>query len=321
MKKKTKNKFMIIDGNNALYRAYYKFANLRAQSGALSGIIYGFPLILNAAIKQHLPDDVIVVFDGGRDKERTKVHPEYKKRDKKVSFDAEDFFKQRDVLVNMLVCLGIKIVWLPEREADDVIWALTKKLKKQNQVIIVSSDKDFNQLISENVSIWNPKADTRYTHKNLEKEVGYRPDQCVDYLILDGDSSDNIPGMVGVGKVTIGKFFEMGMTIEKYLTSDCKEHIKFPKHLLETVFLRNRILIDLRLFNRRYFDNKELFIRMPKKAKIDKTEFNIICSHYDISSFDKSFLRTFKLLFERNKNNKLCLKYLSQVRVELVKPH
>lgn len=316
-----KNKFMIIDGNNMLYRAYYKFTNLRTQKGVLSGVIYGFPLILNAVIKQHLPDDVIVVFDGGRDKERTKLWPDYKKSrgDKKINFDSDNFYFQKSEVVKMLMALGIKIVEVPKREADDVIWMLTKKLKIKNQVIIVSSDKDFNQLISQNVSIWNPKAANRLTHKNLQKEVGYTPEQCVDRLIMEGDDSDNIPGLVGVGAARARDFLEKHNSIESYLKSNCEELKSFPKNRLEEVFLRNRILIDIRLFCRRYFDKNDLQIMIPGK-KVNRTEFNMVCSNYEISSFNEgNFIRTFEKLLKNNDKNKLVLKYLKRVSVIKVK--
>lgn len=315
-----KNRFMIIDGNNMLYRAYYKFSAMKNDKGKPSGIIYGFPLILNSVIKQYLPDDVIVVFDGGRDEKRIEVWPDYKKREPKLNFDKENFYKQKDVLVNMLYALGIKVVQIPKREADDVIWVLTKKLRRgNNSVMIVSSDKDFNQLISEKVSIINPKANDRLTHKNLLEKVGYTPEQCVPRLILEGDTSDNIPGLPGVGQARARDFLSKVKSIEHYLKSDQEEIKSFPKNRLEEVFLRNRRLIDIRLFVRRYFDKSELLIKIPPK-KINLIEFNMICSKYSITSFKEgNFLRTFEKLLKNNKKHKLCKKYLPKVKIEKMK--
>lgn len=294
-----KNKILIIDGNNLLYRAYYKFSNLRTSKKVLSGIVYGFPYILNGMIKQQSPDDIIVVFDGGRDAKRMEVCPEYKQRDKKLSFDSENFYEQKEAVVKLLTCLGVKIVQIPKREADDVIWLLTKRLKRKNQVVILSSDKDFNQLISESVSIYNPKAGKRITHKNCFGETGYEPHQCVDWLIMDGDASDNIKGLTGVGPAKIKDFFTKFDSIKEYLISSKEEVKSFPRHMLEPVFLRNRVLIDIRLFTQRYFDKSELFIRVPKQ-KINKAEFNMICSQYEISSFDEKFVKNFKKLLKND---------------------
>ena len=201
--------------------------------------------------------------------------------------------------MNLLVCLGVKIVEIPKREADDVIWLLAKRLKRKNQVVILSSDKDFNQLISENISIYNPKAGKRITHLNCFDEVGYHPHQCVDWLIMDGDTSDNIKGVPGVGPAKIKDFFKNYDSLKSYLISP-KEELKYlPRHILEDIFLRNRIMIDIRLFTKRYFDKSELFIRIPKR-KINKAEFNMICSKYEISSFDERFIKNFKKLLKND---------------------
>jgi 5'-3' exonuclease len=307
-----KNKFLIIDGNNFLYRAYYKHANLRASSGALSGVIYGFPNMLQALIKHQSPNDVIIVFDGGRDEHRKKIHPEYKRREQKIGFDREDFYRQKDDLLKILKCLGIKTLTVEKREADDIIWGLTKKLRKENQVVIVSSDKDFNQLISKNVSIWNPKANMRYSNKNIKTQTGFDYHEWVDYLILNGDESDNIKGMKGVGEKRARKFLDEFGSIERYLKSDCKELKGFEKPLLEEVFLLNRQLIDLRLFYRRYLkENIELKVKIPKLKKVDVLELSFQCAKHDIYTFkEEKFINVFNKLLKTNKNNKLCLRYL-----------
>ena len=308
-----KNKVLIIDGNNLLYRAYYKFNNLRTSKGVLSGCIYGFPYILNSLIKFHLPDDVIVVFDGGRDKKRLDLLPDYKgSRKPKVSFDPEDFYRQRDEVIKILVTLGIKIIQQNGKEADDIIWLLARRYKRTWQVVIVSSDKDFVQLISKNVSIWNPKLSVRITHQNCKKIVGYNPEQCVDFLILDGDVSDNIKGLVGVGPASINDLFNRGYTIESYLISNDIELPKFKKSLLEPVFLINRRLINIRLFVRKYMSLRDANIIIPKKIK--SRELAFICSNHEITTFtDKGFIHAFEKLFKNNKQNTLCLKHLSSV--------
>lgn len=309
-----KNKVLIIDGNNMLYRAYYKFSNLRTSKGVLSGCIYGFPYILNSLIKFHLPTDVIVVFDGGRDKKRLDLLPDYKgSRKPKVSFDAEDFYRQRDEVIKILITLGIKIIRQKDKEADDIIWLIARRYKRTWQVVIVSSDKDFVQLISKNISIWNPKLSIRITHQNCKKIMGYNPEQCVDYLTLDGDVSDNIKGLTGVGPASINDFFNKGYTIESYLVSNDIELPKFKKSLLEDVFLLNRKLINIRLFVRKYMSLKDTTMIIPKKIK--PKELAYICSNHEISTFsNKGFIHAFEKLFKNNKQNTLCQKYLSSVR-------
>ena len=291
-----RNKVLIIDGNNMLYRAYYKFKNLRTQSGVLSGVIYGFPYILHSIIKQQNPDKVVVVFDGGRDQVRMDLLPTYKKRESKGDFDKDNFYTQKAEVEKLLTLLGIPIVAVPKKEADDIIYLLCRKLRKKNSICIVSSDKDFKQLISPKVSVWDPKAGMRYTHKNIEKEIGYTPAQTVDYLIMDGDTSDNIPGMKGIGEKTIRKFMDEYGSIKSYLLSNHTDK-KFPKSQLEEVFLRNRILIDLKLFYRRYLNKLEVSIKYPKVKKVNEKELAYFCAKYEIQTFLKSdFIKTFNRL-------------------------
>lgn len=317
----SKNKFLILDGNNALYRAYYKFNNLKTSKGINSGVIYGFPYILGSLIKSHLPDDVIVVFDGGRDKKRMELSPDYKgSRKPKAGFDKDDFHRQRDEVIKVLHILGIKVVYQRDKEADDLIWLIARRLKRYMQVVIVSSDKDFNQLISKNVSIWNPKLDKRVTHKNCKELVGYEPHQCVDYLTFVGDESDNIKGVPGIGHKRATDFIELGESIESYLVSSNKELKGFEKSKLEPVFLINRKLIGIRLFVRKYMSLRDATISIPKK--LNHKELNFFCSKYEINSFSKpSFTHAFEKLLKNNKNNTLCQKFLSSVPVVSVKQH
>lgn len=314
-----KHKLLLIDGNNMLHRAYYKFQNLRTTKRSPSGVIYGFPYILNSLIKTHLPDDVIVVFDGNRDKKRLELLPDYKgSRKPKINFDKEDFFRQRNEVVKMLGFLGIKTILQRDKEADDIIWLVARRYKKHCQVVIVSSDKDFAQLISKNVSIWDPKISKRITTKNCFEIKGYTPENCVDWLILVGDESDNIKGMVGVGEARARNFFELGHTIESYLIGNNEELPSFKKSLLEPVFLINRKLIDIRLFVRNYMSLNTATIVIPKK--IDKRELAFICSKHELTSFSKpEFLHAFEKLLKNNNNNKFCLKYLG--KMEIAKNH
>jgi DNA polymerase-1 len=296
----SKNKVLVIDGNNMLYRAYYKFENLQNNHGQLTGVIYGFPYILRGLISLHKPQKVVVVFDGGRDKRRTEILPEYKKRDKKAGFDGESFFFQKEKVKELLDLLGIPMIEVKKREADDIIWLIARKLKREkHEVVIVSSDKDFNQLICKGISIWNPKSDKRYTHLNLKQEVGYNANQCVDYLILDGDSSDNIKGMPGIGPKKAMAFLDRGISIRNYLISKDKELPGLSRNKLEPVFLLNRELIDIRIFCRRNL--KHLKVKVPKVTlkKINKKELAYFCANYDISTFVKpDFIETFNKLLK-----------------------
>lgn len=295
-----------MDGNNLLYRAYYKYSNMRSSNGLLSSVVYGVPYVIRGMLSQHDPDDMVVVFDGGRHAKRMELYPEYKaKRKQKITFDKENFYQQRDEAIKILSYLGVKHVLMKGMEADDIIWLMAKKLKRKNHVVIVSSDKDFNQLVSENLSVWNPKDSKRYTHKNIDSELGFSVKRFVDFLILDGDVSDNIKGMIGVGPAKAKDFISRTKSISNYLISGQEEIKSFQKNLLEPVFLLNRQLIDIRLFCRRHLKGTVIPIHVPK-AKIKKGKLALICSKYEITTFiKKDFLKSFDKLLTKNSKIKV----------------
>jgi len=297
MSHKQRNRVLVIDGNNLMYRAYYKFSSMKAVSGTPTGITYGFTFILKGLITQLQPQDIYVVFDGGRSKERMAILPGYKDRDKKEGWDANDFYRQKAVTNEILSCLGIKVIEKAKTEADDVIWLLIRKLKRKNHVTLVSSDKDFNQCLSKNVDIWNPGKKCLITEDNVKKLFGYEAKQCVDYLILDGDDSDGIPGMPGVGPKTAIKFLEQYGSIYNFLDDESNTFMKWDRNVLVDKYLDNRQLIDLRLFVRKYLTSKDLVINNKGVTEINEEELQFICGENSIKTFMKPpFIKTFKNL-------------------------
>lgn len=291
-----KNKTLIIDGNNILHRSYHQYKNMRSSDGIPSSIVFGFPYILHALIKLHKPEKVMVVFDGGRDKARLKLLPDYKKRDKKADFDYEDFLKQKKDVERILECLGIPFSYKKGLEADDIIWLYARRYSREGQVVIVSTDKDFVQLIDKNISLWNPWKNERITHLNYHKHYPFSPEQCVDYLALDGDVSDNIPGYKGVGEKTALKFLNEYGSIENYLNDDKLSDKKIKKDVLVELYKKNKLIIDIKLFCK----TTKLFLKdIPvfKNDKINKKELALICSDYSIRMFNQDdFILTFKRL-------------------------
>lgn len=288
---------IIIDGNNLMYRALKSFH--LSYKGKSTGIIYGFPNILRSLITLLSANEVYVVFDGGkRAQYRLSLLPDYKKRDKGDDFDFEDFKRQKEVVIETMKILGVPVIMHGEHEADDIIWLITRRLKRARNVIIVSTDKDFNQLLSKRVSIWNPFKDKRITHKNLKSINGYEPHETVDYLILDGDKSDNIPGMPGFGKATIRKFLDEFGSIEAYLKSNSSFKNKSKKEI-EKVFLLNRRLIDIRIFLRRTkISLKSLGIKLKPESKgVNESALSLLIARYDLRSFNKdSFKKAYNQL-------------------------
>lgn len=290
-----RSKTLIIDGNNLIHRAYHKFKNMRNDKGQNTSAIFGFPYLLCSLIKLHKPTDVIVAFDGGRDKRRLKVLPTYKERKSKSDFDYEDFIRQKEVVKEILGFLGIPYSSRKDLEADDIIHLYSRKHSRKGLVIIVSTDKDFIQLINEKISIWNPWKDDRITHKNYQKYSKFSPEQCVDYLALDGDASDCIPGYKGMGEKTINVFLEEFSSVKNFLNSDSSFR-KVDKKLLEKIYNTNRELIDIKYFCRKH-KIKLKDIPITKAKKVNTVELNYLAAQHSITTFNKNeFINPFKEL-------------------------
>lgn len=290
-----RNKILIIDGNNLLFRCYFKFGGMVNKSGLPSSMVFGYPYVLKSLINKFKPYKVINVFDGGKSKERLRILPDYKKRDPKLGFDIEDFKSQKEEVMKLLSALNTDIVWERGYEADDLIYLLVRKLKKENDIIIVSSDKDFNQLVSDNVICHNPHKGIEITPKNMKHRFGYEPHECVDWLILDGDKSDNIPGYSGMGEKRIREFLDIHSSITIYLKNDM-QYKKLNNALLADIFKRNKYLVDLAYYYRKFNRGMKIpFIHF--RSGFNKHYVWEVCDKYDINMFKrKDFLTPFKNL-------------------------
>jgi len=287
-------KLLIFDGNHLAYRAFYKFSNLRTLDKVNTSIVYGMPYIAESIIRRLSPDKVFLTFDGGRSKFRLDVLPSYKERDKKLGFDAEDFFRQKDLGKEIFKAFGIQVAQKKHYEADDLIAMITRRYVDNGyQIIIVSGDKDFNQLISEKVNVYNVSKNKAYSVDNCKEELGYEPEQCVDYLTLLGDKSDNIPGYPGIGPVKAVQFLEEFGSIKEFLNSTAKFG-KVDKEKLEEIWKRNKKLIDLKYFYRRFLRTESIPWENPD-ATMDLDKLRKICGANEINSFLKpQFINTFK---------------------------
>lgn len=294
--KNKKNKVLLVDGNNLLHRVYHQYKSMRSEDGKLSSMVFGFPYVLNSQINLHRPNKVCVVFDGGRSKRRLEILPNYKNREKKDDFDYENFISQKETVMQLLKYLGIDVYTYPKEEADDVIGILARKYGRSSQVVIVSADKDFNQLINKNVSVWNPHKKERITHLNCKKLTGYEPEQCVDYLSLLGDTSDKIPGYKGIGEKTAIKFLEYAGSIQNYL-DDKTLKFRIDRQVLADLYIINKELIDIKYFvtkNKLKLKNVNI-----TKGEYNQKEVRYICADHSITKIQKpEVLNTFKKLYD-----------------------
>lgn len=291
------NKILIIDGDNMLHRAYHKYGGFTNISGKPSSMIFGFPYMVRTALTRFKPTKVYAVFDGGRSKYRLSILPDYKKREQKLGFDYENFQDQKTIVKQLMVDLAITVVWEPHYEADDLIYMLCRR-HRSDEVVILSGDKDFHQLISDTITIYSPHKEIELRPKNLKNHFGYEPHQVVDYLCLTGDKSDKIPGYGGIGDIRAKQFISKFGSIKNFLASYNPAMGKTLDPIkLKSVYDKNRTLIDLPYFYRK-FHRKKLELPIVNPDPILKlAAVAMVAREYEVTTLTKSdFLSAFKTL-------------------------
>ena len=196
------NRLLIVDGHAYAYRAFYAIRNLRGPEGRPTNAIYGFVKMLEKMRAALEPAHLIVIWDGGLSAERMAAHPEYKTQRPEMPADLQP---QLDEIVQYLAAAGMASHCGEGIEADDYIACLARRAADAGwNVVIASSDKDFMQLVSPQIGLWNPndKAAVVWSREQVVAKAGVEPGQVADWLALMGDAVDNIPGVPGVGPKT-----------------------------------------------------------------------------------------------------------------------
>lgn len=198
---KTNSKFIIIDGNNLAFRAFYALPPLNNFESIPCNAIFGFTKMLITIIKEQKPDYIAVCFDAKKKNFRHELFADYKGTRKPTP---PELITQMPLIKELLNTMGIKVVEKEGAEADDLIGTLSKCFNTDN--LLVSADKDILQLITNKTFVLFPKKGISeyviYTPNTLLKTFNVTPSQIIELKALMGDSSDNIPGVPGVGEKT-----------------------------------------------------------------------------------------------------------------------
>ncbi len=211
-------KILAIDGNSILNRAFYGIRQLSTKDGRFTNGIYGFMTILLKLREEIQPDGVAIAFDLKAPTFRHKMYDGYKANRHGMP---PELSQQLPVLKELLVALGYKIVTLEGFEADDILGTVAGMCQKKDECYIATGDRDSFQLIRDNVTVLLPhtkmgRTTTEvYTPARIMEEYGVKPLQMIDIKALQGDSSDCIPGVTGVGPKTAGKLIQDYGSIEK----------------------------------------------------------------------------------------------------------
>ncbi len=213
-----RKKLFVIDGHALCYRAYYAFIKnpLINSQGQNTSAIYGFARMLYRLLQDQKPDYLVVAFDPPKKSFRFSLYPDYKANREKMP---DDLRGQIDEIKNMMDVLGIKRIEDGDHEADDILGSIAEQIADDDlEVVLVTGDKDALQLVNENVKVYaNKKGISEYEIYDIDgvrEKLHLSPEQVIDYMALTGDTSDNIPGVRGVGEKTAQKL------LGKYATLD-----------------------------------------------------------------------------------------------------
>ncbi|MCX7872620.1 MAG: 5'-3' exonuclease [Verrucomicrobiae bacterium] len=286
------NLMVIIDGHAYAHRAFHAISSLSSPDGLPTNAIYGFIRALDKIIERFKPTHLLVVWDGGLDNERKASLPEYKENRPPMPGSLET---QIGLILEYLEKAHIPYFYRQGVEADD--WIATVAVKASTcgmNVIIASMDKDFMQLVSDKIGLFNPadKSEKIWTEKDVMEKTGVEPMRIVDLLSLVGDDVDNIPGVDGIGPKTAAALLNKFDSIEGiYNNINNVTPDRLRSKLIESkdVVMRNRDLI-------------RLYTALP-------FEFNL--EDYRLKDRDEDALREFyrrlgfKSLLNENRKNSL----------------
>ena len=243
--------YYLIDGSGYIFRAYYALPPLsRKSDGMPTGAVNGFCNMLFKLLEdsksednKNKPTHFAVIFDSARKNFRNEIYSDYKaNRD-----DApDDLIPQFDFIRKSVQAFNLPSIELNNYEADDLIATYSDQItKKGGKVTIVSSDKDLMQLFKKNIRIYDPMKNKFITHEDIKKKFGVGPEEVIDVQALAGDSSDNVPGVPGIGVKTAAELIKQYQTLENLL--DNANEIKQNKRRQTLLENKDKAIISKKL--------------------------------------------------------------------------
>lgn len=286
------SRILIIDGLNMWIRTWSAIPVL-SSSGQHVGAVAGYLKSIGSVIRQFEPTRCIIAFDGkGGSLRRRKLFSEYKsnrtpkdtwkKEFSSTEEERESMKMQIARTLEYIENLPLTFVRIDHIEADDTIANIAKQYYDEDtKITIVSTDRDFLQLVDDNISIWNPIRKIHYTSKQMEEEYGMLPQNYLLYRILTGDNSDNIPGISGLGLKTLLKeypFSDTKMNLEDFIELTVrKSNEKKPKKFVQSILtnlpaleLNSKLMqlgnVDISLYSKNQIRD-HLDIKIPRLNK------------------------------------------------------
>ena len=291
------SKLVLVDGNSLSFRAFYALPLLQNKAGIHTNAIYGFAMLLEKILKEEQPDHFLVAFDAGKTTFRHQTYGDYKGGRQKTPPELSEQFPY---IRQLLDAYQIKHYELDNYEADDIIGTLSKEADQAGiDTIIITGDRDLTQLATDRVTIYYTKKGVtdvdHYTPEFIaEKYNGIQPKQIIDMKGLTGDTSDNIPGVAGVGEKTALKLLNQFESVEGvYEHIDDVSGKKLKEKLengkadalmskqLATINVNSPLEVNLK--------DTQLPESIDEQDKIElfkKLEFNQLLNNLDVESVD-----------------------------------
>jgi DNA polymerase-1 len=273
---------LIIDGSNALHRAFW-VAETRSplvnDKGVWTGPVFIFLRSLKSVVDQFKPDTIWVTWDKRLNYPSTNFRKQLSPDNYKQNRDQEKIARvheQHDIINKFLITLGVKQIYPWVLEADDIIsWLVREKCSTST---IVSVDKDLLQLVTEHTHFYNPIKKKIINHLNFEEETNIGINEFVYYKALLGDKSDNLEGVPGYGVLKSKKLAEQGYNkIIESLSEDDKKIFEHNMTMMNLFGSYNKEEGEIECYNKQYEDLKEL--------KPNIKDFEQLCTEYELNSF------------------------------------
>ena len=310
--RKELNSILIVDGLNAFLRSFTMINHINTDGHHIGGLT-GCLKSIGYAIRMIDPTKVVIVFDGiGGSNARRNLYPEYKSNrnvNRVTNYsifqskeeETESINNQISRLIQYLKCLPITVISIDGLEADDTIGYLASRFanhEETQKVTIMSADRDFLQLISDKVSVYSPTKKKTYTPKDVLEEYGVSSNNFINYKILLGDQSDNVPGITGLGPKKLIKLFpSLGennkLSLDEIIDISA-ENVDKNKLYLSIVERRHQLYINSQLmsldgsflssenkqlvkeaFNNSYNLNVPIFLQMYHNDKLGESIPNV----------------------------------------------
>ena len=305
--------FYLIDGSGYIFRAYYALPPLtRKSDGMPTGAVSGFCSMLfklledsKSSENNHKPTHFAVIFDSARKNFRNEIYPDYKGNRSEAP---DDLIPQFEYIRKSVVAFNLPSIELINYEADDLIATYSEQIIQEGaKVTIVSSDKDLMQLYKKNVRIYDPLKTKFINQEDIDKKFGVSPDKVIDVQALAGDSSDNVPGVPGIGVKTAAELINKYGNLDNLLKS--AKEIKQNKRRETLIANKDKAVISKKLVT--------LKKNVPVKNKItefylkeiDKEKLYSFLRDMEFNRLLSSVISTYGEINFSNKNQKIDNKY------------